>query len=92
MRKDFETGHDGLGQQLAPVDHPPGATVTRTPVAMLAHRLDVEHRHHVLEVDTTIRAHRPDTAGVATPTRRSTASWKNATYPPSLATSENGSS
>ena len=91
LREFLRRGHHGLGHQLASVDHPPGAAVARPDVVVGTVGADVEHLEHPLDAGSRHRAahagHRPDTAGSATPTRRSTASWKKAMWPANRATS-----
>jgi hypothetical protein len=63
-------GDDGLGQDLAPVDDGAPARVVVALVAVGTDLLDVEERDELGD-----RAHRPDTAGVATPIVTDTRSW-----------------
>ena len=76
-------------RRVAPVARPGEATVGTG--------LHVEERQHPPDagagrVGPRPGGHRPDTAGVAMPTRTSTTSWKKARWPASRATSGKGSS
>ena len=82
LRELLRGGHDGLGQQLAAVDHPSGTAVARPRVAVVAIGTDVEHLEHALELDPVpgrpAAVIAPTPPGPPHPTRRSTASWKKA--------------